>query len=71
MAKTKAERFHEYLVKSEYKAIKKYNKEKTKTMTIRFMLGTEADLLSFVNSKPNKAGYIKGLIRADMAGGKA
>jgi hypothetical protein len=27
--------------------------------------------LARVNSKPNKAGYIKGLIRADMAGGKA
>jgi hypothetical protein len=30
------------------------------------MHNTEADLLEYLNSMPNKAGYIKALIRADM-----
>ncbi len=48
------------------KAREKYAKEKTTSIAIRFMHNTEADLLEYLNSMPNKAGYIKALIRADM-----
>lgn len=47
-------------------AREKYLKEKTTSICIRFMHNTEADLLEHLNSMPNKAGYIKSLIRADM-----
>jgi hypothetical protein len=48
-------------------AIKSYSKETTKTIMLRFMLGTEGNFSSFVNSRLDKAGYIKVMIRADMA----
>lgn len=48
------------------RAREKYAKEKTTFIAIRFMHNTEADLLEYLNSMPNKAGYIKSLIRADM-----
>lgn len=44
----------------------KYLKDKTTSIAIRFMHNTESDLLEHINSMPNKAGYIKSLIRADM-----
>ena len=47
-------------------ARKKYAKEKTTSIAIRFMHNTEADLLKHLNSMPNKAGYIRALIREDM-----
>lgn len=36
-------------------------------MTIAFMKSTEQDLLDYLETIPNKAGYIKQLIREDMA----
>lgn len=42
------------------------NKDKSKSVAIRFMTGTESDLLEYLDTKRNKAGYIKDLIRADM-----
>ena len=47
-------------------AREKYLKDKTTSVCIRFMQNTESDLLEYLNSMPNKAGYIKSLIRADM-----
>lgn len=35
-------------------------------MTIAFMKSTEQDLLDYLETVPNKAGYIKQLIREDM-----
>ena len=46
------------------KARKKY-KEKIKRITLDFS-PTEAELWEYINSQPNKQGYIKALIRADM-----
>lgn len=43
----------------------KYMKEKTKAYTMRFY-PTDADLLAWFESQPNKQGYIKRLIRDDM-----
>ena len=43
----------------------KYAREKTKAYTMRFY-PTDADLLAWLESQPNKQGYIKRLIREDM-----
>lgn len=44
----------------------KYNKEHTKQVTLRLNKRTEADIIDWLELIPNKQGYIKGLIRADM-----
>ena len=49
----------------------KYNKSHTKQVPLRFNLKTDADILEKLDSVPNKLGYIKSLIRADIErGGK-
>ena len=45
----------------------RYNKAHTTSISIRFMNRTEQALIQKLNSVPNKAGYIKQLIRDDMA----
>lgn len=47
------------------RASAKYQKNNTRSVTIRFMPG-DAELLAWLNEQPNKAGYIKSLIREDM-----
>ena len=47
------------------RATAKYIKNNVKRVAVAFY-PAEADLLEWVASKPNKAGYIKALIRADM-----
>lgn len=47
------------------KAIKKY-KEKVKRIQLEFS-PAEADLWEHIQNQPNKQGYIKSLIRADMS----
>lgn len=44
----------------------KYDAANTKKITFKFNLNTDADILAKLDSVPNKAGYIKALIRADM-----
>lgn len=66
MAKTKAEIQRDYEKRTGYAAQHKYNKENTRSITIRFMLNTELDLLEHLDSQQNKAGYIKDLIKKDM-----
>ena len=44
----------------------KYHKEKMKQLAIRFS-PNEMDMLEFIKSHDNIAGYIKGLVREDMA----
>ena len=45
----------------------KYNKSHTKQVPLRFNLKTDADILEKLESVPNKLGYIKSLIRDDIA----
>ena len=45
----------------------RYNKAHTQSVNIRLMRNTEQDIIQKLDSVPNKAGYIKTLIRADMA----
>lgn len=52
---------------SNLKAIDKFNKEKTKVVPIRLNLNNDADILAKLDSVPSKMGYIKQLIRDDIA----
>ena len=45
----------------------RYNKSHTVSIAIRLMKNTEQDIIQKLDSVPNKAGYIKQLIRADIA----
>lgn len=45
----------------------RYHKAHTVSLTIRIMKNTEQDILQKLDSVQNKAGYIKSLIRADIA----
>ena len=47
------------------RASAKYTKEKVKTYTIKFY-PSEKDIYEYLQQQPNKAGYIKELIRRDM-----
>lgn len=49
----------------------RYNKAHTVNVNIRLMKNTEQDIIQKLNSVPNKAGYIKQLIRADIANDKS
>lgn len=48
----------------------RYNKAHTVNVNIRLMKNTEQDIIQKLSSVPNKAGYIKQLIRADIANDK-
>ena len=48
-------------------ANERWNKTNQKRYTIAFMRRTEADLIEKLESVPNRAGYIKSLIRRDLA----
>jgi hypothetical protein len=48
------------------RANNKYNKANTKQYQVRLNLKTDADLIAKMESVPNKLGYIKSLIRADI-----
>ena len=52
-----------------YEAISKRNREKTKSFAFRFNIDTQKDIIDFLESKPNKAGYIASLIKNDMLNG--
>ena len=50
---------------AQLRAAQKYKREKIKRITVDFS-PAEADLWDQVSKQPNKQGYIKGLIRADL-----
>lgn len=53
---------------AQLRAAQKYKREKVKRITVDFH-PTESDLWEQVSKQPNKQGYIKGLIRADVERG--
>ena len=59
----------EYIMPSEAqkRASAKYRKEKVAQRVVRFS-PTDQDLLDWLDAQPNRMGYIKELIRADMEG---
>lgn len=50
---------------SQKRATAKYQREKSKAVTIRFF-PSDMDLYEHLKSQPNQAGYVKELIRRDM-----
>lgn len=46
----------------------RYNKDNTIVVNIRLVKSTEADIIEQLERQPNKSGYIKTLIRADIQG---
>ncbi|WP_407386367.1 hypothetical protein [Ruminococcus sp.] len=67
MAKTKAEIQRDYAKRSGYKDQQKYAAKHTKQIALVLNTTTDADILRRLDDVPNKQGYIKELIRADIA----
>lgn len=53
---------------SQRKASLRYKKENTKSITITFF-PKDMDLYNYMKGKPNKAEYLRNLIREDMKSG--
>ena len=53
--------------KAQLKAQAKYDQANTKQVAIKLNITTDADILEWLAKKPNKQGYIKQLIRRDIA----
>ena len=49
-----------------YEAQMKYDRKNTKTFCIKLNYGTDANLISFLETQENVQGYIKSLIRKDI-----
>lgn len=45
----------------------RYDKENTKQVKFKFNLRTDADILEYLYAQPNMQGYIKRIIRDDIA----
>lgn len=58
------------LTEAQKRAQAKYNKANVRQTAIRFY-PSERDMWEWLESKDNKAGYIKDLIRADMERGES
>ena len=67
MAKSKNEIQREYSQRTNYAAQTKYHREKTKHYAFAAMVNTESDIIEKLDSVSNKSGYIKKLIREDIA----
>lgn len=52
---------------AQIRASAKYNKENVKRVILHFNITTDKDILDCLANKDNKTGYIKELIRADIA----
>lgn len=48
------------------RATTKYNKTHVIQYSLKLNVGTDEDMIAFLNSIENKNGYLKDLIRADM-----
>ena len=54
------------VTEAQKKAAAKYDAANTERVAIKLNRNTDADILAHLNSKQNKQGYIKSLIRQDM-----
>ena len=50
----------------QYERQAKWDQANTIRFLVKFVKTTEADLIEHLNQQPNKSGYIKSLIRADI-----
>lgn len=62
----KLEYNREYGKKTGYAAQNRYLKERSKQIVFRLFSPQEDELISWLEQQPNKSGYIKSLIRADL-----
>lgn len=53
--------------KKKYAPQERYDRLNTRNITFKFNLKTDADILAWLDSLTNRQGYVKALIRADMA----
>ena len=70
MAKSKNEIQRDYEKRTGYAAQNKCLKERGKSVALRLIHPQDDDVLEMLESVPSKAGYIKQLIRADIAARK-
>lgn len=57
----------EHTKQARRKASASYIKSHVKTLSLQCNIATDADIIARLDSVPNKAGYIKALIRTDIA----
>lgn len=55
--------------KAQIRAVDRYDKANTVQVKLKLNQKTDSDILARLDSIPNKQGYIKGLIRADITRG--
>ena len=67
----KNQRQREYSKATNYASQKDYNKQRGKNINFRVFTPQDDDIIEFLETVPNKAGYMKDLIRADIARRKA
>jgi len=65
---TKSQRQADYQRRTGYKDQRKYEKENTVRISLVLGKNTDADLIAKLESVKSKNGYIRELIRADIAG---
>lgn len=51
---------------AQYKRQNDWNKANAKNYSFKLFTNQDGDLIAFLESKPNKAGYLKELIKKDM-----
>ena len=55
------------LTESRKRANDKWNKDNIKQVTLKFMRGSDADIIEQLEKQPSKLTYIRQLVRADIA----
>lgn len=67
----KNQRQREYSKATNFASQKEYNKQHGKNINFRVFTPQDDDIIEFLETLPNKAGYMKDLIRADITRRKA
>lgn len=67
----KNKRQSEYSKATNFASQRKYDKQHGKNINFRVFTPQDDDIIEFLGTLPNKAGYMKDLIRADIARRKA
>lgn len=62
----KNQRQKKYSVATKYASQQEYNKKRGKNISFRVFTPQDDDIIDFVEKLPNKAGYFKDMIRADI-----
>lgn len=68
---SETEKKNKYYSEKQNKWSQKYQASHIKQVKFNFSLQYDADILTYLDSLPNKQGYIKALVRADIARAKS